>query len=113
MYYENELFRYDRICKLEQLDEELEVINTSFGLNIENQRAVSSNLTAHNLSFRSDIDEPVAEWGYRRLISQNDKGQLRFPHYRFFYTTKSKALVKKLYMSDLKVYGYRFTPSEW
>ena len=108
MYYENKIFAYDRICKLEQLDEELQHIKQTYDIDIENPRTVASSLSAHNLSFRQDIDEPVAEWSYHQLRATNAQGQLRFPHYRYFYTKKSKAFGEP--EKDIKTYKYPFRP---
>lgn len=114
LYFENKLMHYDYICKIENLSTELPLINTHFSLGVEaNLDDEMNKLSAHHLQFRNDINEYVDEWVYPKLIHLPETGQMQFPHYKYFYSPKTKAMVDKLYSDDLANYKYSFRPNKW
>ena len=114
LYFENKLMRYDYICKMENLGTELPLLNQHFSFAAESGfEDEKRSLSSHHLQFRSDVNECVDEWNYLKLIHLPEHGQMKLPHYKYFYSPRTKALVDRLYKDDISNYGYSFTPKRW
>lgn len=113
LYGEKEIFHYDFYYRLEDFEQAIQDLNQKRNLQIKMElSSEQSKLQRHHLKFRDDIDECVAEWPFQELHKPSDQ-QALFPHYRFFYNEKTRAMVERLYAKDLQHYRYSFTPDSW
>jgi hypothetical protein len=90
-------FKFDRIVKLEQLEEEVARLNQLKGFNFDLQGVTSH----HHIEKNKALNTNVAKKKWSKI--QND-----IPPYPFFYTDALRTKVEQLYRADLKAYNYSF-----
>lgn len=95
--FEDEEFKFDRVCKLENLEEEVKKINEDTGLNYVIKKIPNNHHLIRNSDFKLRVsDEPCLK------IFAN------IPDYKYFYDRNLVEQVYDIYKDDIEEYDYTF-----
>lgn len=95
--FEEEGFKFNRICKLENIDEEIEKVNEDTGMDYIVKGMQSDHYLKRNLELRSRVaDTPCS------------KVRNNAPDYKYFYGKHLVKQVYDIYKDDIEEYGYTF-----
>jgi hypothetical protein len=102
---ENQLFFFDEIIKIEELEERLDSINKKYKIKI----AFPLNLkkSNHHLKKIQTTELFVGDFPSTYFIN-GDTQKLAIPNYKFFYNDEIKNKVENLYKLDFDAYKYFF-----
>lgn len=102
---ENQLFYFDEIIKIEELEERLDSINKKYKIKI----TLPSNLkkSNHHLKKIQNAELFVGDLPFTYFIN-SDTQKLAIPHYKCFYNDEIKNKVEDLYKLDINTYNYFF-----
>jgi len=95
-YYENE-FEWDKICKLENIEEDMQDVNRLTGADFK----IKGKTSHHHTSKNEQLKEYVSEKPWSAVKDQ-------IPRYSFFYTSDLAEKVAKLFYDDINAYRYSF-----